>query len=123
MLKFPETVEGPPLMVVASEELAFRKSKKVAVTAYWSLGSVMRSFVDGEVMGRLMWPEIQSANPPAEVENVGFENPVVLLKGLFAGSAHGLASELTMKRAWIAETVERDGNISVLYCFAGCLWR
>jgi hypothetical protein len=46
-----------------------------------------------------MWPERQSAKPPEEVENVGFEKPSVLLKGLLSISENGLANELAIHSA------------------------
>ncbi len=62
---------------------------------------------------RLMWPERQLANPPEEVENVGFKKPAVLLKG-FGFSAEGIANEPAMKTAWNAVMVGKEKNILIL---------
>lgn len=68
------------------------------------------------VTGTLIRPERQSAYPPAEVEKVGLEKPVVLLKGDLGESLNGSASALLTRKAWMAVMVAMGSIIFWLMC-------
>lgn len=108
-----DIVRGPPFMVLTWVLLARRYWVKVAVTAFWEMGSGKRRLVfEDVVMGIERWPERQVAWPPAEDEMLGLMKPAVSLNGVDVPTPE-FAAEVVMRSNWRPREKKKENILNM----------